>query len=161
MDTNDDVFNQIIGITLSNEGGYVNNPNDSGGETNYGITKRSYPNIDIRNLSKNDAINIYKRDFWDPHPFDQIQDDGICQKLFDMSVNMGYSQAAKLLQRAQGSLTVDGVLGPLSIQAINSSDPSYLLSQFKNTIVKFYTNLVNKNTKDAAFLNGWIRRANQ
>ena len=54
-------FNEIIEKVLEHEGGYVNDPHDAGGETNYGIAKRWYPNVDIKNLTKEQAKKIYKR----------------------------------------------------------------------------------------------------
>ena len=56
-------FSEIIPIVLRHEGGYVNDPLDKGGETNYGISKRSYPHLDIHSLTLADAKTIYKRDF--------------------------------------------------------------------------------------------------
>ena len=58
-------FEDIIEITLHHEGGYVNDPDDLGGETNFGIAKRFYPDVDIKNLTKDEASDIYRRDYWD------------------------------------------------------------------------------------------------
>ena len=55
-------YKEIISKVLEHEGGYVNDPKDLGGETNFGITKRWYPDLDIKNLTKEDAIEIYKKD---------------------------------------------------------------------------------------------------
>ena len=57
-------FDLAIPIVLENEGGYVNDPADPGGETKYGISKRSYPALDIKNLTVEQATAIYLRDFW-------------------------------------------------------------------------------------------------
>lgn len=154
-----DRFSQIIEFTLQNEGGYVNDPNDAGGETNFGISKRMYPNLDIKNLTKDQAIGIYKREFWDPYPFDKINDFGICRKLFDMSVNMGASRAIKLLQAAEGNIAVDGRLGPISIQAINNDDPTILLHAYIDRIEGFYKQLAADKPSNQKFLKGWLRRA--
>jgi len=56
-------FEQIINDVLEHEGGYVNDPLDKGGETNFGIAKRWYPDLDIKALTKNDAVNIYYNDY--------------------------------------------------------------------------------------------------
>lgn len=57
-------FNKVMNFILEIEGGYVNDPNDPGGETNYGISKRSYPNVDIKRLTESKAREIYERDYW-------------------------------------------------------------------------------------------------
>ena len=57
-------FNKIIEKVLEHEGGYVNDPKDLGGETKYGITKRFYPDVDIKNLTKEQAKTIYHTDYW-------------------------------------------------------------------------------------------------
>ena len=58
-------FNEIIEVVLHHEGGYVNDPKDPGGETNFGIAKRSHPDVDIKNLTKDGAKEIYKEHYWD------------------------------------------------------------------------------------------------
>ena len=60
------MFDQAIEVILKHEGGYANNPNDSGGETKYGISKRSYPELNIRGLTRDYAKKIYEQDFWKP-----------------------------------------------------------------------------------------------
>lgn len=63
----DDAFGLVVGV----EGGYVFNPEDPGGETKYGISKRRYPTIDIKNLTLDQAKVLYKRDYWDAHRLDE------------------------------------------------------------------------------------------
>ena len=82
---------------LNHEGGYVNDPQDPGGETKFGISKRAYPNVDIKNLTRKQAIKIYYDDYWIktgvvflPKKLRQIY--------FDMTINMGRSRATKILQ---------------------------------------------------------------
>jgi len=58
-------FDKVIDKVLINEGGYVNDPHDSGGETNFGISKRAYPNVNIKELTTAGAKSIYKKDYWD------------------------------------------------------------------------------------------------
>ena len=58
-------FDEIIEVVLEHEGGYVNDPKDPGGETNFGIAKRSHPDVDIKNLTKESAKEIYKEVYWD------------------------------------------------------------------------------------------------
>ena len=91
----DTAFKRLIG----HEGGLTENPNDPGGLTNYGISQRSYPNVDIRNLTVNQAKDIYQRDFWDvignAHPAIKFQ-------VFDFAVNSGINTAIRKLQAAIG-----------------------------------------------------------
>jgi lysozyme family protein len=107
---------------MGNEGGYVNNPNDPGGETNWGISKRSYPNLDIANLTRDQAAQIYYTDLWTPLNGDTLAD-GVAFQLFDFAVNSGIQTAIRAYQRALG-VADDGHLGPLSLAASNSM-PTY------------------------------------
>ena len=96
---NDMEFNDVIDKVLEHEGGYVNDPNDLGGETKYGITKRFYPDVDIKSLTKEDAKDIYKRDYWDKNKIDNLPDN-LKHIFFDMCVNQGRGTAVRVLQRA-------------------------------------------------------------
>lgn len=86
-----------VGFVLQMEGGYVNDPNDPGGETNYGISKRSYPNLDIKNLTVDQAKEIYYKDFWLPARCDKLSAP-LALVVLDAAVNMGLGAAASLLQ---------------------------------------------------------------
>jgi len=81
---------------LRHEGGYVNNPNDPGGETKYGISKRSYPNVDIKNLTPEQALEIYHRDFWPRIP--AHLPDPVRWFAFDCAVHHGPGQALMWLK---------------------------------------------------------------
>ena len=78
-------FDEIIEGVLKHEGGYVNDPTDLGGETNFGITKRFYPDVDIKNLTEEGAKEIYKKDYWDKNKVDDLPDD-LKHIYFDMCV---------------------------------------------------------------------------
>ena len=90
-------FNEIIEQVLEHEGGYVNDPKDLGGETKYGITKRFYPDIDIKNLTIEQAKDIYKKDYWDRNKVESLPQN-LWHIYFDMCVNMGKRTAVKVLQ---------------------------------------------------------------
>ena len=92
-------FNKIIEVVLQHEGGYVNDPDDLGGETKYGITKRFYPDVDIKNLTKEQAKHIYHTDYWRRAKCDEVPP-YLRHIYFDMVVNFGQSGAVKVLQRA-------------------------------------------------------------
>ena len=119
-------FDEIIEITLEHEGGYVHDPKDLGGETNFGIAGRFYPDVDIKNLTKDDAKEIYKKDYWDKNKVNEVPDD-LKHIYFDMCVNQGRGTAVKILQRAinakGGDLDVDGGFGPGTRAALAKHTP--------------------------------------
>ncbi len=101
-------FKSAIPTIFLHEGGSVNHPNDPGGETNFGITKRTYPHLDIKNLTKAQAREIYRRDFWNPGKYEKIDNQQAATKVFDMAVNMGPKRAHRLLQKAVNALLLRG-----------------------------------------------------
>lgn len=147
-------FDQAFPLLVNIEGGYVNDPNDPGGETKYGISKRSYPQLDIKNLTLDQAKQIYLKDYWGIVGCDAVPDI-LKYDLFDMSVNQGQETAIKCLQHAVGE-TEDGILGPHTLQAVQST-PSYrLLFRFDAARLVHYAEAL-----DASWLEfgrGWIRR---
>jgi lysozyme family protein len=129
----DTAFDRLLG----HEGGYSNDPRDPGGETNWGISKRSYPHVDIKALTRDQAKAIYLRDFWEPlgdaHPAIKFQ-------VFDFAVNGGLSVAIRKLQSAVG-VADDGHWGPISAAALASMDPNDVLLRFNAKRLRFYTSL--------------------
>lgn len=148
-------FEQAIPHVLRHEGGYVNDPVDPGGETNWGITKRNYPALDIKHLTKDQAIEIYRKDYWRPI-YDEMTDGDAACKLFDMAVNMGHRQAHKLLQRAVGA-DADGVFGQMTLAAANQCHN--LVERLCAQQAEFYNGLVIKRPALQKFLKGWLNRA--
>jgi len=153
-------FDEIIEITLEHEGGYVHDPNDLGGETNFGIASRFYPDVDIKNLTKDQAKDIYKRDYWDKNKVDDLSEN-LKHIFFDMCVNQGRGTAVKILQRAingkGGKLTVDGGFGPGTKAALAKHKPS--VDRVRCYRLKHYYDLVNRKPEQERFLFGWYRRA--
>lgn len=145
----DIAFERLIG----HEGGYVNNPKDPGGETKYGISKRQYPGEDIANMTLARAKTIYLRDYWGPVGCDAVPD-SMKFDLFDTAVNSSQARAIKFLQQATGE-TVDGILGPRTLQAIQSMDPERLVGRFNGWRLDF----LNDNPYLwAEFGRGWAQR---
>jgi lysozyme family protein len=149
-------FEDAIDFVIQNEGGLVNDPHDPGGLTNYGISQSTYPNIDIRNLSRDVAVEIYRRDYW---RYDGIENQRVATKLFDAHVNMGPMRAVRLMQLAVGAIeagpiVADGIIGSATVEAINAADPDRLLDEYKARLAKYYVDLNNPD-----FLLGWLRRA--
>ena len=151
-------FNDIIEKVLEHEGGYVNDPNDLGGETNFGITKRFYPDVDIKNLTKEDAKQIYYKDYWKKNSCDKMPDQ-LKHIYFDMCVNMGKRTAVKILQRTAVNkgkdIDVDGGLGAMTLEAIKNVE----LTRVRAYRVKYYVDIVNKKPEQEKFYFGWFRRS--
>lgn len=145
-------FPAYIDRVLASEGGYVNHPDDPGGETNWGIAKRSYPNVDIRKLTRAEAITIYRRDFWDRVHGDELPDSFAFQAL-DAAVNHGIGNAVRWMQSAAG-VAPDGHFGPITLAAVKATHPADLVLRFLAERLDFYTRLSTFNT----FGRGWTRR---
>lgn len=110
-------FETVVHMVLEHEGGYVNHPSDPGGETKYGISKRAYPDVDIAELTEDDAADIYKRDYWDRIKGDDLPV-GVACVVMDYAVNSGISRASKALQSVCGIANGDGIIGPASLNAV-------------------------------------------
>lgn len=156
-------FDLLIGVVLQHEGGYVHNKADPGGETKFGISKRSYPGVDIANLTKQQASDIYYRDWWIPLQLDQIQDDAIAVKILDTCVNVGSRAGVKILQKALRNVgegvEVDGIIGRQTIAAANRADADDLLRHMQRLQAEYYQRLIQRNPKLKQFERGWINRA--
>lgn len=145
-------FDALIDRVLSHEGGYVNDPRDPGGETKYGIAKRSYPQVDIKNLTRGQAIEIYRKDFWQRVRGDELPS-SLAFQVLDAAVNHGIGNAVRWLQRAAG-VADDGIIGPVTLAAIKRMNPADLVLEFNAVRLEFYTRL----TTWDAFGRGWARR---
>ena len=153
-------FKEIIEKVLEHEGGYVNDPKDLGGETKYGITKRFYPDVDIKNLTIAQATEIYKKDYWDKNRVESLPQN-LWHIYFDMCVNMGKRTAVKVLQRAAvnkgKNIEVDGGLGPMTIGALKGVE----LDRVRAFRVKYYVDLITARPEQEKFFLGWFRRATE
>jgi lysozyme family protein len=133
MITFDQAFERLIG----HEGGYVNDPKDPGGETNWGISKRSYPSVDIKALTYDGAKAIYRRDFWDPLA---AADSAIKFQVFDFAVNGGLATGLRKLQAAIG-VADDGQWGAISAAALAKISINDVLLRFNAQRIRYYTSL--------------------
>ena len=121
------------------EGGYVNAPRDPGGETKYGISKKAYPNEDIKNMTQERAIYLFKRDYWDKCKCDNMPD-ALSIVVSDCAYNSGTSRANKILQECLG-VTVDGIIGPKTLGAIEKQDLQKLLWKYHDNRLNFLKSL--------------------
>lgn len=158
----DAAIRQVISL----EGGYVNNKKDSGGETKYGISHKAFPDVDIKNLTEQEAKDIYFKHYWRANPFfEMINSPLVAAKLFVAGVNMGQKQANKCIQRALksfkkvGYIVVDGLVGEKTLKAINSVPANELVPAFNSECACRYRLLACEKPKYKHFLEGWINRA--
>lgn len=135
-----EIFDKAFELLMVNEGGYVNDPNDPGGETKYGICKRSYPEVDIKNLTQDNAKEIYKRDYWLKCKCDSLPE-ALSIAVFDFAVNSGNVCAMIHLQKALG-ITVDGIIGPETINAAHLLPVRTVLENYMNSRLSFLKDLL-------------------
>jgi lysozyme family protein len=148
-------FESALHFTLSWEGGYVNHPDDPGGETNFGISKRAYPNEDIVNMTIERASEIYKRDYWDKCSCDLLPNK-TATVVFDLAVNSGTKRARKALQEA-AQTEIDGAIGPNTLSRVARYDDTVLARKVLMIRVKFLCLLARKKS-NIYFIHGWMRR---
>tara|TARA_R110001592_G_scaffold25357_2_gene96340 strand:- start:152 stop:688 length:537 start_codon:yes stop_codon:yes gene_type:complete len=154
------LFLQAVYETLEREGFLSNDSIDPGGLTKWGISKKAYPKLDIRGLTKKDAIKIYYKDYWLKCRINELPNNlkGI---MFDGAVNQGISRIVKILQqttnRKGGSLIVDGKIGRNTIsQAIKYKPEPKRMRAYR---VKFYCDLIARKPELEKYFYGWFKRA--
>lgn len=174
---------ELINMILRNEGGYVNDPEDSGGRTYKGISENNFPNwegwkiinkheplkrgelIKDKDLDE-EVFNFYLMNFYYKLKIDKFNDLHISAHLLDHGINSGITNGIKCLQRALNNLLpidiiVDGKIGPITISESNNSNPKDLLKSIEKEREEYYRSLVNKNPKLKKFLNGWLNRISE
>ncbi len=144
-------FEQAFAHLLRWEGGYVNDPDDLGGETKYGITKRRYPRLDIKRLTVADARRIYKKDFFDDLKLGLLPDQ-LQYLMFDGCVNQGPDWTIKALQR-RADVEQDGKIGPLTARATKSVHAITMLA-IREERYRYIAGF----RQNAKFLRGWLNR---
>jgi lysozyme family protein len=144
-------FEQCIPYILKYEGGYSYDMRDSGGETAFGISKRAYPHLEIQFLTKEEAIEIYRKDYWDKIRGDELPE-MIRLVVLNSAVNQGVFFAIKVLQKML-KVSQDGKLGPKTMLALREINPRSLKYEFLRLQAEHYFSL-NK----PEFLKGWILR---
>jgi lysozyme family protein len=148
-----ELFKKCVEVILKNEGIYSFDTDDPGGETHWGISKRVYPDLDILNLTREKAIQIYYDDYWLPLYLEGLQDEEAALQIFDFGVNAGIRKAARLAQICSGAY-IDGIIGPATIMAINASE--CFVSKYKHGRIDFYCSIATGSKEK--FLKGWIKR---
>ncbi len=157
-------FDIAVGVVLEHEGGYVVDTDDPGGETKFGISKRAYPDQDIKNMTEQEAVRLYRRDYWREEWGDLPQE--LATALLDASVNMGRTTAIRLLQEALnaagGRVLEDGVYGRQTQTAViklDTEEPGMVVRELRARRALRYVQLTKLNPTLEKYLSGWIRRA--
>jgi lysozyme family protein len=145
-------FEKCIPIILDLEGGYTNDPVDRGGETNFGIAKKFYPNVDIKNLTKERAIEIYKKDYWDVMGVERLPQH-LRLIVFDCGVNCGRTTAISLLQDIAG-VRRDGIIGKVTVAAAKEVS----VKEYADRRRLYYSRVVANDPSQDKFLKGWLNR---
>lgn len=168
-------FNEACDFMFENEGGYVHNPLDEGGETKFGITSKTLDyyyrskgliGLPISHLTICEARQIYKELYWDKMKLDEAKNDAFATIIFDTAVNQGVFRAVKRLQNVlnyqiRGSkLTTDGILGPKTLRVLNKSVHSTSIHYVKLNQI-FYVDIVKRKPSQILFLKGWINRTHR
>ena len=144
-------FHRCISLILGEEGGIANHRKDPGGLTNYGISQRSDPTLNIAALTLDDAKAIYRRDYWNPIRGDELPS-GLDLTLFDSAINQGPDTATLLLQHAL-QIKADGRLGPITLAASIQAMPNLLDAFDAERALRYEFN-----RNEEVFGRGWYRR---
>jgi len=159
---NPDRFHLAFINLIKEEGEYSNDLSDPGGETKFGISKQSYPELSIKSLTLEDAKNIYRRDYWEKIRGDELPSDKLAIEVMEEAVNMGTRVAVSFLQAAVlacgGNTHIDGVLGQKTMTEINKIDPEMLLNCIQAQSLSYYMSLVRTRPVLRKFLKGWFNR---
>lgn len=156
----------IIPLTLKHEGGYVNHPDDPGGATNRGITiatfrryiKPSGTVADLKALTEEQAVIVYKRQYWDAVLADMLPP-GVDYTVFDFAVNSGPTRAVKELQRVVKAKP-DGKVGPNTLKAVEAMPPKDVIRQVNARRLAFMKSIRGGSLWNT-FGRGWQRRVDE
>jgi len=156
-------WDKCFDLVIVNEGGYVDNPADPGGATNWGCTKAVWEQYighevskeDIRNLTKEDVKPLYKRNYWDAIHGDALPS-GLDYCLFDCAINSGVGRAAKFIQEIVG-VFADGAIGNNTVTAINQMNTVTMINEFSDKRQAFLESLKNF----PVFGKGWTKRVTE
>lgn len=157
---------QAIADLIAREGGYVDDPADAGGPTKFGITRatlavwkgRDVSVDEVKNLSANEAAAIYRQKFVIETGYGAIKDGMLRALMVDAAANHGPQNANRLLQRALGSVYVDGIFGVKTLAAANAADASKAWLGLFGERIRFYGRLVTAAPSQAKFAAGWANR---
>ena len=139
--------------------GYVNDPDDMGGETKFGVATKANPDLNIRNLTWHQAKEVYFNRYWLAGKCDKLPS-RVAVLHFDVCVNNGVGRAAIFLQRSI-AVTPDGAIGPATLAKLNAVDPIAVCNRISDIREQFYRDIVTNKPVQVKFLAGWLRRNNE
>ena len=169
-------FQEAVAKTELWEGGYSNHPNDSGGETYRGISRKNWPQwegwaivdeyrfytywnernylLGLNTILQGLVVDFYHKNFWQ---YDGLNDQDVAWKVFDLGVNVGKTHAVKILQQVVGT-NMDGVYGPNTERLTNGHPVGSLAPLVRTSAEAYHKVIVQSHPEDAVFLKGWLRR---
>jgi lysozyme family protein len=148
----------IIERIMLTEGGYVNDPQDAGGETKYGVSKRAHPDLDIKNLTKHEAEQILINDYIVLPGFNDLPNNSLRDQLIDFGYHSGPPRAIRTLQALLG-VRIDGTLGPRTAAAILARDANHLNNQLAVKRAEFLVDIIVEKPSQLKYARGWVKRA--
>jgi len=170
-------FIEAYESTMKAEGGYINDPDDPGGETYKGVSRKyhskwnGWVTIDLLKQQPNFPKNLdedgdlqkkiegfYEVNYWDKLQGDSIEDQDVAESIFDFGVNGGTKTSAKLAQMSVQAKP-DGVIGPKTLKKLNAEDKKTFLALFALAKIGRYVNICEKNSTSRKYFYGWIRRS--
>lgn len=161
-------FNRAFNHVLEIEGGYINDPDDTGGATRWGISQKAFPKINIETLTKAQAKTIYYEKYWIKAYCNRLSGYNLKLEVFDTAVNMGVFAATSMLQKALNllnnngkifdELKVDGIIGRKSLSAIKKVNGRVLLKTLNGLQFMRYVEITEKSQTNEKFLAGWINK---
>jgi lysozyme family protein len=158
----DPAFLKAVERVLAHEGGYSDSQADPGGETKFGISKREYPELEIGSLRRDQAIEIYWREWWRRYGYGTLPSP-VSAKMLDLAVNVGPRYAATCLQRALRAcgteVDEDGIIGLATLTAASGANQVALLAALRSEAAGHYRLLGVRNETNEKFLEGWLKRA--
>lgn len=160
-------YRELIPFILKFEGGFVNDPADSGGPTNKGVTLNTFRSVygrtksvnDLRYITNEQWRNIFISRYWNKCSADMIKDQSIANMLVDFAWHSGVTTAVKKLQKIVG-VTSDGICGVQTIGAINSRYATDTFNLLKAARMKYLQSIVKNKPSQARFIKGWTKRVN-
>lgn len=161
--TSRELFDRAIEVVLAHEGEtFTDHPADRGGPTKFGISQRWNPDVNVRELSRAEAIEIYWERYWQGHGYEQLPEP-VAIKVFDLVVNLGEQTVMLCLQRALRAcgvrVKIDGLLGSETCGAARRADEAVLFAALRSEAAGEYRLRLERDGSQAAFGSGWMNRA--
>ena len=161
------IFSKVKPLIIEIEGEKeTDDPDDHGGKTKYGISQKQYPDLDIDNLTEDQAMAILEEDYWQKYHLEQIENQALANQIFFLIINVGPQYAIQIVQIAANvcgrglmRLAIDGVMGSKTIQIVNSLADGWLSNRIRLEAISYYLQLTDHDKTQIRYFRGWVRRA--